>query len=244
MNNLTLDFLHYYTRGDRRETDPMAYQWDLGNVVIARIPATSDTIMIRYWQQGQGESQTYSPNSVETANNVTTVTANVPNYYFEKHNEIRVYVIAISPDQEVTTYEGMILVKYVPKPDDYVDDHPEGGAIPYIEQAKAFAEESEAWARGTINGDPVDSTAAQHNNNSKYYSDLAGTNAANADTSANAASQSAEDAASSAAAAAAILVAANDGMVVIDQDDETDQEYAVTFKVKNHHLVSTLTPAT
>ena len=30
--------------------------------------------------------------------------------------------------------------------------------------------------------------------------------------------------------------------IVIDQDD-SDQEYAVTFRVEGHHLVSTLTPA-
>ena len=242
MNYLTIDFLHNYTRGDRRESDPIAYQWDLGNVLVAQIPATSDTIMIRYWQNGQGESATYTPNSVVTSDGVTTVSANIPNLYFEKHNEIRVYVTAISSNQEVTTYEGRIQIQYMPKPDDYVDDHPEGGAIPYIEQAKAYAEESEAWARGTIDGTAVEVTAAQHNNNSKYYSDLASTNATSAGSSATAAAGSATSAAASAAAAAAIVVAANDGMVVIDKDD-SDQEYAVTFKVKDHHLVATYTPA-
>lgn len=241
-NNLILDFTHYYIRGEKRQSEPIAYQWDLGNVLIARIPATTDTITVRYWQTGQGESQTYIPNDVTTEGDVTTVTANMPNYYFEKANEVRVYITAMSVDQDVVTYEGYVPVKLIPKPDDYVDDHPEGGAIPYVEQAKIYAEDSEAWARGTTNGNPVDPDDPQYQNNSKYYSEAAGSAKTAAESAATNAAGSESSAAASAAAAAAIVTVANDGMVVID-DDDSGTEYAVTFKVENHHLVSTYTPA-
>lgn len=242
-NNLILDFTHYYIRGEKRQSEPIAYQWDLGNVMVARIPATTDTITVRYWQTGQGESQTYIPNDVTTEEDVTTVTANMPNYYFEKANEVRVYITAMSVDQDVVTYEGYVPVKLIPKPDDYVDDHPEGGAIPYVEQAKIYAEDSEAWARGTTNGDPVESTDPQYHNNSKFYSEQASAAKNSAESAAANAADSESSAATSAAAAAAIVTVANDGMVLIDEDDD-DQEYAVTFRVEQHHIVSTLTPAT
>lgn len=244
MSTITFDFRHYYQKGERRESDQIAYQWDLGHVAEIYVPVTA-TYEIHYCFADYPQTEDYAVESTTAAEDGGyKLTAHIPNKYFERSGELKVYVVGSDDNHILTTYEGYISIRRRIKPDDYTDDDPENDAETIIARAKRYANESEAWARGTINGDPVDSTAAQHNNNSKYYSDLAGTNAANADTSANAASQSAKDAASSAAAAAAILVAANDGMVVIDQDDETDQEYAVTFKVKNHHLVSTLTPAT
>ena len=242
-SNIIVDFLHHYTRGDRRKSDPIGYQYDLGNVLVAYIPITQNDITVRYWQHGQGESRSYIPNNVETDNEKTTVTANIPNLYFEQNNEIRVYVAEMSGSQEVTVYEGIIPVQFMPKPDDYVDAHPEGGAIPYVEQAKIYAEDSEAWARGTTNGDPVESTDPQYHNNSKFYSEQASTAKNSAESAAANAADSESSAATSAAAAAAIVTVANDGMVLIDKDDD-DQEYAVTFRIEQHHIVSTLTPAT
>ena len=238
-----MDFLHNYTRGERRPSDPVAYQWDLGNVLVAQIPETADDITVHYWQTPRGESQSYIPNSVTTANGVTTINANIPNVYFEKDSELRVYITAMSSAQEVTIFEGYVTIMFKPKPDDYVDYHPDNGAIPYVEAAKNYSLESEAWAAGTKSGTAVDSSAPQYHNNSKYYSELAGTAKSAAETAATSAGSSATDAAASASAAAAIVTVANDGMVLIDGDDD-DQEYVVTFKVVNDHVVATLTAST
>ena len=40
-------------------------------------------------------------------------------------------------------------------------------------QAGTYADESEAWARGTIDGEPIESTEPEYHNNSKYYSEAA-----------------------------------------------------------------------
>lgn len=112
----------------------------------------------------------------------------------------------------------------------------------YEDSAKAYAKDSEAFARGTRNNSPVGSTDPAYHDNSKYYKDLAETAKTAAETAASNASASETSAAASAEAAAAIVVVANDGMVVIDEDD-SDTEYVVTYKVKNHHLVATMTPA-
>ena len=54
-----------------------------------------------------------------------------------------------------------------------------------VGKAEDAAEESEAWARGTKNNIPVASTDDQYNNNSKYYSEMAGASATAADNSAD-----------------------------------------------------------
>ena len=56
-----------------------------------------------------------------------------------------------------------------------------------IEVATANRLESEAWARGTMDGVPVDSSADQYHNNSKYYSEQSAASAtASAQSAANA----------------------------------------------------------
>ena len=239
MNYITLDFLHGYSRGDRRPSDSAAYQWDLGNALIAKIPATADDIEVHYWQAGYGESMSYMPNDATTADGVTTITANLPNYFFENASELRVYIVATSTSQAVTHYEGRIVIASRPKPEDYVDDHPEGGAIPYVQAAKMYSEEAEAWARGTVDSTDVPSTADQYHNNSKYFKELAEAAKDAAETAATNAGAAETSAAASASAAAAIVTVANDGMVVTDDDDE----YAVTFAVSNGRIVATFTLA-
>lgn len=69
-----------------------------------------------------------------------------------------------------------------------------------VEVATANRLESEAWARGTMDGVPIDSSAEQYHNNSKYYSEQS---AASATASANSASASATSASASASSATA-----------------------------------------
>ena len=57
--------------------------------------------------------------------------------------------------------------------------------------AATSEDNAEAWARGTIDGTDVSSTAEQYHNNSKYYSEQASTKATNASTSATNAANSA-----------------------------------------------------
>lgn len=45
--------------------------------------------------------------------------------------------------------------------------------ILYEQQAKQYVDDAEAWARGTINGVPVPSTAEQYHDNSKYWAEQA-----------------------------------------------------------------------
>ena len=138
-------------------------------------------------------------------------------------------------------YEGFLypMIGLHPEdlPDDYVDDNPENDAVSYVQQAKAFSEDAEAWAKGTRAGADVESGADQYHNNSKYYTQQAQQAAAKAETNAETAETAKEDAERAAGAAAAIVEVATNGMVIVD--DET--KYVVTHKVKGEHLVATLT---
>ena len=143
MNTLSFDFTRGYKRGERRDSDPIAYQWDTGNQLVAQIPETSDSIELQYWQRGMAKAVAYEPGSVSTANNITTITGNIPNNLFEKNGQISVYIISTTEEHGVTTYEGIINVRYRAMPDDYVDDDPDNEAVHILAAARAAAEEAE-----------------------------------------------------------------------------------------------------
>lgn len=242
MSTITFDFRHHYKKGERRASDPIAYKWDLGHVAEILVPVNA-TYEINYCFYDSEEAEAYAVESIEAVSDGGyKITAHVPNKYFERSGELQVYVIGTSDSKIIMTYEGYITIRDRIQPDDYVDDDPENQAISYIEQAKLYSEDSEAFARGTRNNTPVGSTDPAYHDNSKYYKELAETAKTAAETAASNASASETSAAASAAAAAAIVVVANDGMVVIDEDD-SDTEYVVTYKVENHRLVATMTPA-
>ena len=234
--NLTIDFLHHYRPGDVRKSDPIAYQYDLGRILVMNIPSTVNNAEIHYWMNGMDQSQAYIP-IITAADTGCVITANVPNVYFEKPGELRIYVVVTDDAQDVTTYEGAVTIRSRPEPDDYVDDNPENDAVSYVQQAKAFSEDAEAWAKGTKAGADVESGTDQYHNNSKYYAQQAQQAAATAETNAETAETAKEDAERAAGAAAAIVEVATNGMVIVD--DET--KYVVTHKVKGEHLVATLT---
>ena len=170
--NLTIDFLHHYRPGDVRRSDPIAYQYDLGRILVMNIPSTVNNAEIHYWMNGMDQSQAYIP-IITAADTGCVITANVPNVYFEKPGELRIYVVVTDDAQDVTTYEGAVTIRSRPEPDDYVDDNPENDAVSYVQQAKAFSEDAEAWAKGTRAGADVESGADQYHNNSKYYTQQA-----------------------------------------------------------------------
>lgn len=62
------------------------------------------------------------------------------------------------------------------------------------DKSEEYSLESEAWAVGTKNGEPVDADAPQHENNSKYWAQHASERASDAKYSADAAADSALDA--------------------------------------------------
>lgn len=89
-----------------------------------------------------------------------------------------------------------------------------------IEVATSNRLESEAWARGTKDGVPVDSSAEQYHNNSKYYSEQSAASAtASAQSAANASLSEASAAASADAAHDSELAAATSEQNAADSED-------------------------
>ena len=244
MSTLKFDFRHYYQRGERRESDPIAYQYDLGHILAVYVPVSA-TYELHYSFPDYTESADYVAESIGAADDGGggyKLTAHVPNVLFEREGELRVHIVGSADNHIITTYEGYITIRQRVKPDDYVDDDPDNGAISYVEAAKNYSLDSEAFARGTRDNTAVESTDPAYQNNSKYFKELAETAKNAAQTAATNAGTSETNAAASAAAAAAIVTVANDGMVLIDKDD-SDKEYVVTFRVEGHHVISTLTEA-
>ena len=208
MSTITFDFRHHYQRGERRESEQPAYQWDLGHVAEIFVPLDA-TYNISYCFSDYDKTDDYVVESITAADDGGyKLTAHVPNKYFERSGELRVYVIGSADDHILTTYEGFITIRGRIKPDDYTDDDPENGAETIIARARRYANESEAWAVGQIEGTDVPSTDPQYNNNSKYYATAAATSATNASGSATAAATNAGQAASSATAASGSATAA------------------------------------
>lgn len=241
MATLYLDFLYNYTTGERRSATPASYQYDEGHQLSVNVPNEVTSAELHYWMRGMEESEAYVPTSItEESDGSYTILGNVPNSYFESSGDLIVYVVVTDSSAAITSYEGRISITSRSKPDDYVDDDPDNSAVSYVEQAYLYAQTSEAWAIGTIDGTAVESDADQYQNNSKYYSTLAASNASAAETSETNAATSASEAASSASAAAAIVAVASNGTVIVDGDD-SDTTYVVTQRVEDGRLVTTLT---
>ena len=197
-----MDFRHHYQRGERREAEQVAYQWDLGHVAEIFVPLDA-TYNISYCFSDYDKTDDYVVESITAADDGGyKLTAHVPNKYFERSGELRVYVIGSADDHILTTYEGFITIRGRIKPDDYTDDDPENGAETIIAMARRYANESEAWAVGQIEGTDVPSTDPQYNNNSKYYATAAAGSATTASAKASQAASSASTASGKATEAA------------------------------------------
>lgn len=204
MSTITFDFRHHYQRGERREAEQVAYQWDLGHVAEIFVPLDA-TYNISYCFSDYDKTDDYAVESITAADDGGyKLTAHVPNKYFERSGELRVYIIGEADDHIITTYEGFLTIRSRLEPDDYVDPDPENGAQSEEAQTHVYAQQSEAWAVGTIDGAPVESTDPQYENYSKYHAQQASGSATSAAGSATAAAGSATAAAGSAATAAAI----------------------------------------
>lgn len=160
MSTITFDFRHYYRKGERRESDQIAYQWDLGHVAEIYVPVNA-TYEIHYCFSDFAETDDYAVESVtEAEDGGYKLTAHIPNKYFERSGELKVYVIGSDDNHVLTTYEGYISIRGRIKPDDYTDDDPENeatrilaeareardAAIEAAEQAEAAASQSAAQA--------------------------------------------------------------------------------------------------
>ena len=148
--NLTIDFLHNYIQKEVRTSDPIAYQYDLGRVLVMLIPDVTGSVEVHYWKNGMQQSEAYTA-TVEAADKGSMITAHVPNKYFETSGDLRVYVFIADSGQDATMYEGLIPIKERPKPDGYVDDDPDNTATQLIEaagQAVTRAQAAAASAQG------------------------------------------------------------------------------------------------
>ena len=173
MSTITMDFRHHYQRGERREAEQVAYQWDLGHVAEIFVPLDA-TYNISYCFSDYDKTDDYAVESITAADDGGyKLTAHVPNKYFERSGELRVYIIGEADDHIITTYEGFLTIRSRLEPDDYVDPDPENGAQSEEAQTHVYAQQSEAWAVGTIDGAPVESTDPQYENYSKYYAQQA-----------------------------------------------------------------------
>ena len=79
---LSLDFRHGYTRGEKRQTDNVAYQYDLGHILEIFVPVSVTNAEIHYWKRGEAESAAYEPDSIAAADQGYKITAHVPNDRF------------------------------------------------------------------------------------------------------------------------------------------------------------------
>lgn len=240
MSTITFDFRHYYQRGERREADQIAYQWDLGHVAEIYVPLDA-TYNISYCFSDYDNTDDYAVESITAADDGGyKLTAHVPNKYFERSGELRVYIIGEADDHIITTYEGFLTIRSRLEPDDYVDPDPENGAQSEEAQTHVYAQQSEAWAVGTIDGVPVESTDIQYNNNSKYYAEQAAGSATAAAESATAADGSATAAAGSATTAAAAVQAAVETMMGTYATVEESSTASRTYKVGEYLILNNI----
>lgn len=149
MANITLDFLHNYHTGERRESDPAyAYQYDEGHMLEAVLPSVVTTVELHYWIRGMEEAEAYTPTSITpTDDNSCTVLGNIPNKYFETNGELRIYIVVNDASASITTYEGKLNICQRSKPDDYVDEDPENEATRILTEARTAAATATAAAQ-------------------------------------------------------------------------------------------------
>lgn len=109
MSTITMDFRHHYQRGERREAEQVAYQWDLGHVAEIYVPEEA-TYTIGYCFSDYTQTEDYEIDTIEPAEDGGyKLTAHIPNKYFERNRELRVYVVGSADNHVITTYEGFIL---------------------------------------------------------------------------------------------------------------------------------------
>jgi hypothetical protein len=176
MSTLTLDFRHNYFKGERRVSNQITYQWDLGHTLEIFVPENSG-YEIHYYFEGADVTDDYAVESTSVVapedGGGYRLTAHVPNLYFERYGDLNLLIVGSNDDHVLTTYEGYIPIRKRVQPEDYVDDDPTNGAETIIARAREYAKESEAWAVGTIDGEAVPSTAPQYQNHAKHYAERA-----------------------------------------------------------------------
>ena len=129
MATLTLDYLRGYTLGERRDSVPVAYQWDQGHSLQIKVPKEVTTAELHYWHPGMAKSEAYEPTSITAESDGTyTILGSVPNKYFEYGTNLSVFVVVTDDDAAITTYEGRIQVVQRDEPEDYVDTDPDNTA--------------------------------------------------------------------------------------------------------------------
>lgn len=144
---ITLDFLRGYQLGTRRESDPVAYQYDEGHTLEVKVPTSVTTAEIQYWIRGMDKAEAYTPGEITAEEDGTyTITGNIPNSFFEHSGDLRVYVVVTDDSASVVTYEGYVHIVDRQMPEDYVDDDPENEATRVLIEAQEAAATATAAA--------------------------------------------------------------------------------------------------
>lgn len=249
----------YLNRSSERE-HVRVVQWDSGRKIVLQIrdgDIPSGAVATVYVEKPSGHSVF---NTAEISGNNITVSLSAQ-MLAERGTSLCQVQVAASGELVTTFYFVLDVEEKLGA--DAEESTDESTVYEKAALAAAYCQDSEAWAVGKRDGIDVQSDDDTYHNNSKYYASQAASSeqlaasaksvaqtaatsatasAAAAQTASASAAGSASDAAASASAAAAIVTVANDGMVVIDEDD-SNTEYAVTFRVENHHLIATMTPA-
>lgn len=156
-SNLVFDFRHHYVVGERRASEPSAYQFDQGHLAEIYVPENATSWEIHYAFGDFPLSEGYNVDDVEAADDGGyVITAHVPNDLFERSGELRVYLMAVEEESIITTYEGYVFIKNRNQPDDYVDDDPDNHATHLLEEAEAAAALAQEAAESIINYYPTE----------------------------------------------------------------------------------------
>lgn len=222
---IVLDFLHYYKIGERREANSLAYQWDKGHVLEARVPKNTG-YQLHYHMNGMELADGYAPASFEEADEGYILTARIPNIYFTSAGDLVVFLVTAGEDELTTTYEGVIRIKSRAQPTEYVDFDPENSAKDLYAATLENAKTAEAWAVGTMRDIPVESGDDQYHNNAKYYAEQNAASVATVTASATAAASSAASASGSASAASASATSASGSATAAASSASTAQAAA------------------
>lgn len=156
-SNLVFDFRHHYVVGERRASEPSAYQFDQGHLAEIYVPENATSWEIHYAFGDFPLSEGYNVDDVEAADDGGyVITAHVPNDLFERSGELRVYLMAVEEESIITTYEGYVFIKNRNQPDDYVDDDPDNHATHLLEEAEAAAALAQEAAESIVNYYPTE----------------------------------------------------------------------------------------
>lgn len=202
----------------------------MSNILTVDLSGGSTVVANPKWRMDYGQKMTFTgvelPDTFEVhfsndqnyGESKTQIYSNgfvtIPDEYLVSERNVFAWVfLHTGPDDGETEYRITIPVRARPVPTDTPPTPQEQSVITETiaalnegvrraEAAADRAEDSEAWAVGSIDGEPVPETAPQYHNNAKYYAEGANASAGTATQKASEAAGSAGEASGSASSAA------------------------------------------